>query len=264
MPQTNALTRVLNWLRAGYPAGIPQTDYLPLLEVLHRALTPYEVDSIAAELASRAASGVRIDGDEIRTMISAHAYESASPEDVHRVSAALAQAGWPLAGLAVADGPDDDEAPGADESGSGATDTGSATTGSADTGPTAVRPVSGPGAGTSADSLPASDAGIAARIVGWLREGYPAGVPDQDYVPLLALLRRRLTTEEVKAVAKALRRAEVSPAGPDDIAAAIEDLIRTTPSEEDLHRVKDRLARKGWPVDFPDPDAPARPRLVRA
>ena len=25
-------------------------------------------------------------------------------------------------------------------------------------------------------------------IVGWLRTGYPHGVPEQDYVPLLALL----------------------------------------------------------------------------
>ena len=28
-------------------------------------------------------------------------------------------------------------------------------------------------------------------ILDWLREGYPAGVPPKDYIPLLALLRRR-------------------------------------------------------------------------
>lgn len=33
------------------------------------------------------------------------------------------------------------------------------------------------------------------RVLGFLRAGYPDGVPTNDYVPLLALLRRRLTEE---------------------------------------------------------------------
>ena len=94
------------------------------------------------------------------------------------------------------------------------------------------------------------------RIVAWLREGYPGGVPDHDYVPLLALLERRLTRSEVKQVAKALRRADVSPAGPADIAAAISDFTHTTASDDDLRRVRQQLAKKGWPVEFPDPDLP--------
>lgn len=93
------------------------------------------------------------------------------------------------------------------------------------------------------------------RIVSWLREGYPQGVPEHDYVPLFALLERRLTRGEVKKVAKALRRASIAPAGPDDIAAAITDLTHANASEDDLVRVRERLAAKGWPVDFPDPDA---------
>jgi hypothetical protein len=93
------------------------------------------------------------------------------------------------------------------------------------------------------------------RIVAWLREGYPHGVPEHDYQPLLALLERRLTRGEVKKVAKALRRAEVVPATTDDIAAVITEVTHTEPSAEDLHRVRERLAAKGWPVDFPDPDA---------
>lgn len=94
------------------------------------------------------------------------------------------------------------------------------------------------------------------RIIAWLREGYPAGVPEHDYVPLLALLERRLTRAEVKQVAKALRRADVSPAGPDDIAAAISDYTHVEASESDLMRVRNQLAKKGWPVEFPDPDLP--------
>ena len=89
-----------------------------------------------------------------------------------------------------------------------------------------------------------------------MREGYPGGVPDHDYVPLLALLERRLTRSEVKQVAKALRRADVSPAGPADIAAAISDYTHTTASEDDLRRVRQQLAKKGWPVESPAPDLP--------
>ena len=101
---------------------------------------------------------------------------------------------------------------------------------------------------------PRSEGSALARIVAWLREGYPGGVPEHDYLPLLALLERRLTRSEVKKVAKALRRADVSPAGPSDIAAAITEYTHTEPSDNDLRRVRDQLARKGWPVEFPDPD----------
>jgi hypothetical protein len=106
------------------------------------------------------------------------------------------------------------------------------------------------------DEGPPREGSPLARIVNWLREGYPGGVPEHDYLPLLALLERRLTRSEVKKVAKALRRADVSPAGPEDIAAAISSYTHTEPSEIDLQRVRDQLAKKGWPVEFPDPDLP--------
>lgn len=106
------------------------------------------------------------------------------------------------------------------------------------------------------DEAPPREGSPLARIVAWLREGYPGGVPEHDYVPLLALLERRLTRSEVKKIAKALRRADVSPAGPEDIAEAITSLTRTEPNEQDLRRVRDQLAKKGWPVEFPDPDLP--------
>ena len=106
------------------------------------------------------------------------------------------------------------------------------------------------------DEAPPREGSPLARIVNWLREGYPGGVPEHDYVPLLALLERRLTRSEVKKIAKALRRADVSPAGPSDIAAAITEYTHADPSEKDLRRVRDQLAKKGWPVEFPDPDLP--------
>ena len=36
-------------------------------------------------------------------------------------------------------------------------------------------------------------------IVAWLRAGYPEGIPPTDYFPVLALLSRRLSNDEVKA-----------------------------------------------------------------
>jgi hypothetical protein len=104
------------------------------------------------------------------------------------------------------------------------------------------------------DDAPPKEGSALARIVSWLREGYPGGVPEHDYMPLIALLERRLTRAEVKKIAKALRRADVSPAGPSDIAAAITEYTHTEPSDNDLRRVRDQLAKKGWPVEFPDPD----------
>ena len=38
---------------------------------------------------------------------------------------------------------------------------------------------------------------VLAKIVGFLRAGYPEGVPDGDYIPLVALLRRRLSDDDV-------------------------------------------------------------------
>ena len=42
------------------------------------------------------------------------------------------------------------------------------------------------------------------KIVTWITEGYPEGVPGPDRVPLFALLKRRLTDDEVKTVAQEL------------------------------------------------------------
>jgi hypothetical protein len=46
--------------------------------------------------------------------------------------------------------------------------------------------------------------GVVAKVVGFIRAGYPEGAPPTGYVPLLALLRRRLSDDEVSAVAAEL------------------------------------------------------------
>jgi len=86
-------------------------------------------------------------------------------------------------------------------------------------------------------------------IVSWLRAGYPEGVPPHDYLPVLALLSRRLTSDEVKAVASELRqRGDVDQV---DIGVAITQITDELPSSDDIERVRKRLAAKGWPLDDP-------------
>ncbi|MBV5245178.1 DUF3349 domain-containing protein [Mycolicibacterium sp. PAM1] len=92
-----------------------------------------------------------------------------------------------------------------------------------------------------------------ARIVAWIVEGYPEGVPGPDRVPLLALLRRRLTDDEVRAVVTELRtRAELTDTpGIDtvDIGVLITEITDGLPSPDDIERVRARLAAQGWPLD---------------
>ncbi|MGB8406271.1 MAG: DUF3349 domain-containing protein [Mycobacterium sp.] len=87
------------------------------------------------------------------------------------------------------------------------------------------------------------------KIMAWLQAGYPEGVPGADRVPLLALLARRLTNDEVTAVAKSLmRRGEFDHV---DIGVLITRMTDELPREEDVERVRERLAAKGWPLDDP-------------
>jgi hypothetical protein len=86
-------------------------------------------------------------------------------------------------------------------------------------------------------------------LVSWLRAGYPEGVPPHDYMPVLALLSRRLTTDEVTAVASELmQRGDFDQV---DIGVAITQITDELPSSDDIERVRKRLAAKGWPLDDP-------------
>lgn len=98
---------MLTWLREGYPDGIPEQDYVTLFGILHRDLTPAEVDVLARELAAReAADGVGpsavgpstgVTREQIADAIRQTVLEEASDADVARVASRLAAGGWPLA-----------------------------------------------------------------------------------------------------------------------------------------------------------------------
>lgn len=92
-----------------------------------------------------------------------------------------------------------------------------------------------------------------AALVAWLRAGYPEGVPENDYLPLFALLRRQLSDDEVKHVARTLisgaRRAGDDPAiSRVDIGVLITRYTNGLPAPADLQRVQARLEKKGWPL----------------
>ncbi|MGB4777215.1 DUF3349 domain-containing protein, partial [Microbacterium sp.] len=89
---------------------------------------------------------------------------------------------------------------------------------------------------------------IGAAILRWLRAGYPEGVPPKDYFPLLALLRRTLSTAEFDSVIEVLEERRVRPVGDTDIRAAIEQVTSEPPAEQDVHAVAARLAAVGWPL----------------
>jgi hypothetical protein len=84
-------------------------------------------------------------------------------------------------------------------------------------------------------------------IVDWLRAGYPEGIPPTDYFPVLALLSRRLSNDEVKEVAgELMQRGDFDDV---DIGVLITQITDKLPSPDDVERVRERLAAKGWPLD---------------
>jgi uncharacterized protein DUF3349 len=89
---------------------------------------------------------------------------------------------------------------------------------------------------------------VLTRILGFLRAGYPEGVPAGDYIPLVALLRRRLSDDDVVAVASELMAIGEMPVQGTDVRVAITKLTDEMPSADDTERVKRRLIAAGWPV----------------
>jgi Protein of unknown function (DUF3349) len=100
---TSLFQKVLQWLRAGYPEGVPGPDRVPLLALLRATpLTEDQVKEVVQNLTTtegNALSDGEITEDEIAAFIKDVTHHDAGPENVHRVAAKLAAAGWPLHGL---------------------------------------------------------------------------------------------------------------------------------------------------------------------
>jgi hypothetical protein len=88
------LRSIVDWLRAGYPEGVPHVDYIPLFALLGSQLTDAEVGAIAEELAS---STDHDSAEAIRSAIKTVTHAAPKDSDIARVRARLAAGGWPLA-----------------------------------------------------------------------------------------------------------------------------------------------------------------------
>ena len=94
MPVPGFLQKIIDWLHAGYPEGVPNRDYIPLFALLTKDLSDDDVTAFADELAS-------LSDKDTATVIK---YARASgpnavltAADLARVRARLAAGGWPLA-----------------------------------------------------------------------------------------------------------------------------------------------------------------------
>ncbi len=92
---------VIDWLRAGYPGGVPGPDRVPLLALLRDTpLTDDEIKQVVREISANKdellADGV-LDHDEIEKFIQGVAHHDGGPENVKRIADLLAAQGWSLA-----------------------------------------------------------------------------------------------------------------------------------------------------------------------
>ncbi|MFH5208125.1 DUF3349 domain-containing protein [Antrihabitans spumae] len=100
----------------------------------------------------------------------------------------------------------------------------------------------------------AENQSILQTVIGWLRAGYPQGVPREDYIALFAVLHRRLTEFEVRKIADQLIANAVAEDGVierSEIEDAIAKVALEQPGDDDVARVASRLAAGGWPLANP-------------
>jgi Protein of unknown function (DUF3349) len=88
------LRQIVDWMRAGYPDGVPAVDYIPLFALLGSQLTEEEVQEIGSELES---SSDPDSAEVIREAIKTVTHERPQEADIARVRSRLAAGGWPLA-----------------------------------------------------------------------------------------------------------------------------------------------------------------------
>ena len=89
------------------------------------------------------------------------------------------------------------------------------------------------------------------HVLDWLHDGYPSGVPPKDYFPLLALLLRSLSEDEVvRAASTVLKQSDGdTPVTEAQIREAIREVIAKDPNPEEINQVAGRLASVGWPLE---------------
>jgi hypothetical protein len=116
------LKSVIRWLDVGYPQGVPGPDQVALFALLRSTpLTQDQLEEVAHKIAVQesqpGAEGV-VSAEEIAEFITKVTHRDPGKENIQRVAATLAAAGWPLAGISVNSvAPDDEHAAAAEEIG---------------------------------------------------------------------------------------------------------------------------------------------------
>ncbi len=91
---------MVKWLQVGYPEGVPGPDRVALLALLRSTpLSEDEITNVVDAIDEEELSNGNIDRDVIADFISDMTHYDAGPENIARVAARLAAAGWPLAGI---------------------------------------------------------------------------------------------------------------------------------------------------------------------
>lgn len=83
------------------------------------------------------------------------------------------------------------------------------------------------------------------NIVAFLRAGYPGGAPALGYAPVLALLPRRVSDDEVVTIATKLLAPERRCISNVDVGVEITRVTDELPSVDEIERVKRRLSALG-------------------
>lgn len=97
MPTPTIVQKILDWLRAGYPEGVPKQDYIPLLAILGRHMTPEEATLVLAELAVTDPKQLSSNPEStVRAAIEAVTSSPALESDVRRIEERLTASGWDL------------------------------------------------------------------------------------------------------------------------------------------------------------------------
>lgn len=99
----NFFRSVIKWLQVGYPEGVPGPDRVALLELLRSSpLTEEEITKVVDAI-DEERDHEPVDRDVIADFIADMTHYDAGPENIARVAARLAAAGWPLSGISSSD-----------------------------------------------------------------------------------------------------------------------------------------------------------------
>jgi Protein of unknown function (DUF3349) len=94
-----AVQRIVDWLRAGYPEGVPEHDYMPLFALL---TSHFSEEDVREGLHAVPELG---DGEPIDDVFTKARTAPPSPADIDRVRAHLMSVGWDFDSAVAATSP---------------------------------------------------------------------------------------------------------------------------------------------------------------